>query len=206
MKIMVMLDSLSYLQAASFTAGFAVYIRYVSHQPPHIRIHDLKTEDGTLRLFEVENTLLTWSRACRIAESILGAVIVRRSRLFRDMDEPDLWIGTDGNGRWGEMNGAHREELDGCVDIELSCTPFTYAIPIRRLPLHVGHSADITVASVDVETLDVQPARRRYTRLDIHRWRVTQLDTGVSIEFDVDEFGLPADIDDVASLAFRRVT
>lgn len=131
---------------------------------------------------------------------------VRQFLLFRDMDEPDLWIGTDGNGRWGEMNGAHREELDGCVDIELACTPFTHTIPIRRLPLPVGNSADITVASIDVETLDVQPVRRRYTRLDTHRWQVTQLDTGESTEFDVDEFGLPTDIGDVASLGFRRVT
>ncbi len=131
---------------------------------------------------------------------------VRQFLLFRDMDEPDLWIGTDGNGRWGEMNGAHREELDGCVDIELACTPFTHTIPIRRLPLHVGHSAEITVASIDVETLDIQPVRQRYTRIDTHRWQVTQLDTDTSKEFDVDEYGLPTDIDDGASSGFVRVT
>ncbi len=130
---------------------------------------------------------------------------VRQFLLFRDMDEPDLWLGTDGSGRWGEMNGAHREELDGCVDVELACTPFTHTIPIRRLPLHVGHSADITVASIDVETLDVRPTRRRYTRLETHRWRVTKLDTGVSIEFEVDEFGLVLDVTDDISTGFRRV-
>ena len=44
---------------------------------------------------------------------------VRQFLLFRDVDEPDLWLGTDGNGRWGEINGAHRPDLDGCVDLDL---------------------------------------------------------------------------------------
>ena len=126
---------------------------------------------------------------------------VRQFLLFRDMEDPDLWLGTDGSGRWGEMNGAHRPELDGCVDLDLPCTPFTNTLPIRRLPLHVGDSADITVAYIDVETLDVQPDRQRYTRLDTHRWRFEQLETGWTQEFEVDQYGL---IRDYPTL-FRRI-
>ena len=96
---------------------------------------------------------------------------VRQFLLFRDLDEPDLWLATDGSGRWGEMNGAHRPELDGCYDIDLACTPFTKSLPIRRLPLHVGDSADLPVVTVDVETLDVRAATHRYVRLDTHRWQ-----------------------------------
>ena len=126
---------------------------------------------------------------------------VRQFLLFRDMDEPDLWIGNDGGGRWGEMNGAHRPELDGCVDIALACTPFTNTIAIRRLALHVGDAAEIIVATVDVETLDIQPVTQRYSRLDTRRWRLEQTATGESIEFDVDEFGLVIDYPE----RFRRV-
>ncbi len=131
---------------------------------------------------------------------------VRQFLLFRDMDEPDLWLGTDGHGRWGEMNGDHRPELDGCVDIALRCTPFTNSLPIRRLPLHVGHAADITVAVIDVETLDVQPDHVRYTRLASHHWRYDRLIDG-SVEpgstqlFDVDEHGLVID----SPSLFRRI-
>jgi len=126
---------------------------------------------------------------------------VRQLLLFRDMEDPDLWLGTDGSGRWGEMNGAHRPELDGCVDIDLPCTPFTNTLPIRRLPLHVGDSADITVAYLDVETLDIQPDHQRYTRVSSHRWRFEQLSTGWTQEFDVDEFGLVRDYPTL----FRRI-
>ena len=75
---------------------------------------------------------------------------VRQLLLFRDLDEPDLWLGHDGGGRWGEINGAHRPDLDGCVDVELSCTPFTLSLPVRRLGLGVGEAADLPVVSIDV--------------------------------------------------------
>jgi len=125
---------------------------------------------------------------------------VRQFILFRDLDEPDLWLVTDGGGRWGEMNGAHRVELDGCYDIDLDCTPFTRTLPIRRLPLHVGHAADISVIRVDVETLEVVVEPQRFTRLTSHRWAVTRGDSGWSQEFDVDEHGLVLDY----PASFRR--
>ncbi len=121
---------------------------------------------------------------------------VRQFLLFRDLDEADLWLATDGGGRWGEMNGEHRVELDGCYDVELACTPFTHALPIRRLPLLVGHTADIVVARIDVDTLGIVPAHRRYTRSGTHRWVVTDLDdpTAEPIEFDVDDYGFATDL------------
>ena len=126
---------------------------------------------------------------------------VRQFLLFRDLDEPDLWLATDGTARWGEMNGAHRVELDGCYDIHLPITPFTNTLPIRRLPLLDGDSAEFPVVYVDVETLEVRPDLQRYTRLGTHRWGFTQLETGRSQEFDVDEHGLVVDY----PALFRRV-
>lgn len=125
----------------------------------------------------------------------------RQFLLFRDLEEPDLWLATDGSSRWGEMNGAHRPDLDGCYDLLMTCTPFTWSLPIRRLPLLVGHAADITVARVDVDKLEVLPEHQRYTRNDTHSWTVTLLDTGDSVTFDVDAHGLPLDVEG----AFRRL-
>ena len=47
--------------------------------------------------------------------------------LFRDLEEADLWLGTDGHGRWGVVNGAHRTDLDGASDVALAGSPFTHA-------------------------------------------------------------------------------
>ena len=91
---------------------------------------------------------------------------VRQFLLFRDLEDPDLWLAIDANHRWGEVNGSYRNELDGCADVELACTPFTATIPIRRLQLAVGEAADIDVIEVDVETLATtrQPVRYDRTR------------------------------------------
>jgi uncharacterized protein len=123
---------------------------------------------------------------------------VRQFLLFRDLPEPDLWLGTDGHGRWGEMNGAHRPELDGAHEIALDVTPFTLSLPIRRLPLRVGDAFELTVLTIDVETLAVEPTVVTYHRLDDHGWRITR--GGTTIEVTVDDYGLVTDIDG----AFRR--
>lgn len=126
---------------------------------------------------------------------------VRQFLLFRDSDEPDLWLGNDGSDRWGEMNGAHRSDLDGCGDIDLHITPFTNTLPIRRLQLETGHGADVTTALVDVETLGVIVVKQRYENLGGGSWRKTHSRTGTSIEFRVDQYGLVQDEPDL----FRRV-
>ena len=118
---------------------------------------------------------------------------VRQFLLFRDLDQPDLWLGADGTGRWGEMNGAHRHDLAGCDDIDLPVTPFTKSIPIRRLGLDVGSDAEVTVAVVDVETLGVVPVRQRYRCLGTRRFEYSNLDSGFTTAFDVDEYGLVHD-------------
>jgi uncharacterized protein len=119
---------------------------------------------------------------------------VRQFLLFRDMEQPDLWLGTDGHGRWGELNGAHRPELDGARDVTIGGSPFVHSIPIRRLPLAVGDEAELIVLAIDAETLGVVRRSRKYVRLAERRWRVD--DRTSTIEFDVDDYGVPTDIGD----------
>lgn len=118
---------------------------------------------------------------------------VQQMLLFRDLDEADLWLATDGRGHWGEMNGAHRTELDGCLDIDFANTPFTNSIITHRLPLHIGHSADIQVITVDVETLALQRVTQRYTRTAMHSWTYEDLATHTVATANVDEHGFVID-------------
>ncbi len=101
---------------------------------------------------------------------------VRQFLLFRDLEEPDLWLATDGSGRWGEMNGAHRTELDGCYDVDMLCTPLTHTLPIRRLPLSVcphrhpaGHRASRRACSWPTPGGAHRPGAAR--RTGRKRWR-----------------------------------
>ena len=119
--------------------------------------------------------------------------VVQQFLLFRDLDEPDLWLATDGHGRWGEMNGEHRTELDGCIDIDLQGTPFTNSILTHRLPLHVGHSSTQNVITIDTETLGVTVVPQMYTRVDTHCWQYISLAQNKTVEVTVDEFGFVID-------------
>ncbi len=126
----------------------------------------------------------------------------RQLLVFRDLDEPDLWLITDGHGRWAEQSGARRPELDGCRDVELTCTPFTMALPLRRLPLpQAGDGHVVVTLRVDPDTLECRRAARRYTRVGDARWRLHDIDTGDAVEFDVDAHGLARDVPG----AFRRL-
>ena len=117
---------------------------------------------------------------------------VRQFLLFRDLADADLWLASDGGGRWGEVNGSHRADLDGCIDLDMMCTPFTSTLPIRRLSLHVGDTAEIIVALVDPVTLEVVPQRQRYARTSEFGWHFETYD-GATTKFDVDEHGLIVD-------------
>ena len=77
-----------------------------------------------------------------------------------------LHLHADGEGRWTTGDGRPLPELDGCIDVDLSATPFTNTLPIRRLGLRPGGSAEIVVAWIAAPDLSVEVARQRYTRLD----------------------------------------
>lgn len=118
---------------------------------------------------------------------------VRQMLLFRDMEEPDLWLATDGAGRWGEMNGAHRTELDGCRDLDLGCSPFTMMLPVRRLPVDIGDEFEVPVINVDVDTLSVIRSSRSFSRTAERSWSLREGPDGVPRELTLDEYGLVLD-------------
>lgn len=89
----------------------------------------------------------------------------------------------------GPWSGTKRPlEFRDCVDIDLSFTPATNTLPIRRLGLDVGEEAEIYVAWLVWPELSVRRVRQRYTRLAEDRYRYTQED--FEAELTVDEQGL----------------
>ncbi len=157
---------------------------------------------------------LRWENEAWTAEGTLGADnaqfvlrlsagwVIQQCLLFRDLEDPDLWLGTDSHGRWGEVNGAHRTELDGCTDLDFANSPFTNCIPIRRLPLLIGDSATLTVAVIDIETLGITKQTHQYTKLAQHSWRYISSASNTEVEVKVDQFGFVLDEPN----NFKRVT
>jgi hypothetical protein len=154
--------------------------------------------DGTLSDVTLRWENEAWTADGRIESNnvqfvmrISASWMVQQFMLFRDLDEPDLWLATDGHGRWGEVNGAHRTELDGCVDITLDGTPFGHVVAIRRLPLHVGHAAQQNVIHIDTDTLGVTVRPHTYERVGNTSWRYAT--AGVTADAMVDDYGFVID-------------
>jgi uncharacterized protein len=76
-----------------------------------------------------------------------------------------LVLAADGAGRW-RAGGRPLDALDGCIDVDIDCTPLTNTLPIRRLAWSPGASRDLDIAYVSVPELTVRPARQRYTLLE----------------------------------------
>jgi uncharacterized protein len=110
----------------------------------------------------------------------------------------------DGAGRWRwEGGGTDLVEVAGALDVDLTVTPATNTLPIRRLTgLDVGEAADLRMAWVQFPELSVVASAQRYERLAADRWRFS---TGAfTAELLVDPEGLVLDYGGLfRALAYR---
>lgn len=101
----------------------------------------------------------------------------------------------DGAGNWLDRDGP-RPDLAGCIDVDLSATPFTNILPVRRLQLDAGQSAEIRVVYLRMPELAPIVDLQRYTCIEPgRRWRYAAARPGSDFTADltVDADGLVID-------------
>src|SRR5919107_633350 len=81
-------------------------------------------------------------------------------------NEPTIRFMSDGFGNWTNESGNLMSELKGCFDVDITATPFTNTLPIRRLSLTVGESAEIRVVYFTIPDMKVSVEPQRYTCLE----------------------------------------
>ncbi|MFS0713385.1 putative glycolipid-binding domain-containing protein [Microbacterium sp. 2P01SA-2] len=91
-------------------------------------------------------------------------------------------------GTW-TVDGEPRPDLAGATDLDITATPATNALPIRRLRLAVGSRDDIEVAWVQVPSLEVRLSRQRYTRVGPRAYCFESRDHDFRRTLTVDEDG-----------------
>lgn len=122
-------------------------------------------------------------------------------------DSPaELTLSVDDNYTWRDHAGEAIAELAGCHEIDLAGSPFTNTLPIRRLGLAPGESAEISVARVELPDLRVRPVRQIYRCIEPlgpegGRYGFESLFGDKSAEVSVDQDGLVVENPD----SFRRV-
>jgi uncharacterized protein len=107
-----------------------------------------------------------------------------------------------GDGQWTDADGRHLPELDGCIDIDISWTPLTNTLPIRRLKVHPGEQEDIRVVFFEMPSLAFDVWKQRYTGLETNKVRYESLGRdGFMRELRLDDEGFIVDYPDL----FRRI-
>lgn len=116
---------------------------------------------------------------------------VRTARIEMAGEARVLELRSDGEGRWTDGAGVALPLLDGAIDIDITVTPFTNTLPIRRLDWTAGRAVNFRMAYVRLPegTLTVSP--QRYTCLEAgRRFRFESLDSDFARDLEIDGDGL----------------
>ena len=82
----------------------------------------------------------------------------------------DLQIKVDRSGQWW-LNDAEQPAVAGCIDIDLNFSPSTNLLPIRRLGLAVGESAEVKAAWLRFPSFQLELLPQQYRRLSEETYR-----------------------------------
>lgn len=94
----------------------------------------------------------------------------------------------DGKGSW-TCDSKPSTEFQGCVDIDISLTPLTNTLPVRRLNLAIDETKQFRVLYLDVLNKTVKPVVQKYTRVARNSYRFENVPNDFEAVIDVDDDG-----------------
>jgi len=156
-----------------------------------------------LSLEEYENRLLARSVVIGVEEprafQVEYSVVCERNYAVRAVmvavtHRGHTLLSGDGQGSWFDREHKLLPELDGCIDVDISATPFTNTLPIRRIQWQVGQSEVFKMVYILVPDLTVSVDQQRYTCLEKTdhgaTFRYESLDSDFTADITVDSDGL----------------
>ncbi len=99
-----------------------------------------------------------WRTLSAKVEGWLGSTIV------------DIQLKTDSAQHWW-LNEVEQLKVTGCIDLDLNFSPSTNLLPIRRLDLAVGGTANVQAAWLQFPSFQLEPLPQQYRRLDETTYR-----------------------------------
>ncbi len=189
-------DTFTLSEGASFKEMYAVWTPWTGKGIEHL--HLMQNDTGivvdslVVGTKDEQSFRLQYCLRCD-KDWKVRACIVRRFGAHAQ----ELKLQVDGQGHWVNVADVALPTLDGCIDVDISATPFTNTLPIRRLALRPGQSADILAVYIAVPEMEARPMKQRYTclegRNDGGLYRYENLTSGFVTEMRVDAQGLVLD-------------
>ena len=132
------------------------------------------TEDSTGAVIEGTAVFSESGRPCRLDYRVVCDAAWRtmsaRVAGWMDTTAIDIAIAADRAGAW-TLNGRSCLDLEGCDDVDLSFTPATNTLPIRRARLAVGAQLSVRAAWVRFPEMALEPLDQTYQRVSESRYR-----------------------------------
>lgn len=109
----------------------------------------------------------------------------------------EIYLSSDGQGNWFDGDDNPLPDLEGCVDVDITATPFTNTLPIKRIKWTVGQSETLKMVYFSIPEMAFHADEQRYTcleqRADGATFQFEQLATGFTAVLPVDADGLVLD-------------
>ncbi|RYF93850.1 MAG: hypothetical protein EOO02_23990 [Chitinophagaceae bacterium] len=95
----------------------------------------------------------------------------------------------DNEGNWNSES-IDATSFKNCIDIDLSLTPFTNTLPIRRLNFDLDLTQEISVLYFDLMNFEIYPARQRYRKVSegVYNFQTVPKDFEAIVETDDEGF------------------
>jgi hypothetical protein len=101
--------------------------------------------------------------------------------------EHALSLSHNGYGNWFN-NGQEWKHLEGCLDIDISLTPFTNSLPLNRVKSGLDQKTSIEVVYIDVLDFNISKTSQYYQLLESNRYKYANSDGSFTADITVDEF------------------
>jgi hypothetical protein len=101
----------------------------------------------------------------------------------------ELELIVDDQKRWWK-DGKEVGDVAGCIDVDISLSPSTNTLPIRRLSLARGAASDVVAAWIRFPDLVIERLPQRYERTGEKRYRYASDGGAFTADIEVDEAGL----------------
>ena len=116
--------------------------------------------------YEGDACLLQYDIRCDAAWRTLAAQVTG----WLGAREVAIHLTRDDAARWS-LNGADCPDVAGCTDLDLNFSPSTNLLPIRRLALPVGASAEVRAAWLRFPSFTLEPLPQVYRHPGETAWR-----------------------------------
>ncbi|MGE7625278.1 putative glycolipid-binding domain-containing protein [Viridibacillus sp. NPDC096237] len=89
--------------------------------------------------------------------------VVKKLHIDIGDSNKSLKISSNGKGQWFDIKGNEIHELDGAIDIDISCTPFTNSLPINRFEWDHNTSKNFEMVFISIPDMTYKKVKQSYT-------------------------------------------